>query len=518
MKDEVEEKAETKPAPSRRRRSNRVKTIKAKGVFYEISLEAGLELINFIRVFGMSDEAAERFAHEYRLLFNGCRTYRNTEKTRALAMEADRAAEDEMEAESEPSKPRPKGGRRGRNGFKSYPASTILVTHPVLEVGSSCPCGCGGRLRPLKKRRSLRIRAQCPLEAKVYEQEGLRCSLCQEVFRAPLPGEAGREKYDVSVASSIAVLKYGSGMPFHRQAVWYAMSGFPMAVATQYALVADGVEALAPIYEELRQVSAQSDEICSDDTKGRILSVERTGEFAKRSGVHTTGTVAKVGDHKIAFFETGVRHAGENLDLLLEKRLNQSAVATIMTDALSRNSPKHRLKEGLKLIIANCLAHGRRNFVDIINSFPDECFHVLTNLGKVYYYDKQAQIQGLDATARLQFHQLRSAPVMDSLREWMQAQLDNEKTEPNSRLGKAMNYMLSRWDKLTVFLKIPGASLDNNVVERALKKAVLHRKNSLFYRTENGARVGDIYMSVIYTCQLNGVNPFEYLNSFPPPK
>jgi transposase len=71
--------------------------------------------------------------------------------------------------------------------------------------------------------------------------------------------------------------------------------------------------------------------------------------------------------------------------------------------------------------------------------------------------------------------------------------------------------MLRHWDKLTLFLRHAGAPLDNNLCERALKKAILHRKNALFYKTRNGARVGDLFMSLIYTCQLNQINPFDYL-------
>jgi hypothetical protein len=82
---------------------------------------------------------------------------------------------------------------------------------------------------------------------------------------------------------------------------------------------------------------------------------------------------------------------------------------------------------------------------------------------------------------------------------------------PNSALGSAIRYMQRDWDKLTLFLRKAGAPLDNNLCEQALKKAILHRKNALFYKTQNGARVGDLFMSLIYTCQLNGANPFDYL-------
>jgi hypothetical protein len=100
---------------------------------------------------------------------------------------------------------------------------------------------------------------------------------------------------------------------------------------------------------------------------------------------------------------------------------------------------------------------------------------------------------------------------MDELHSWMEKQLDERLVEPNSSLGDALRYMLNRWEPLTLFLREPGAPLDNNICERALKKFILLRKNSYFYKTENGARVGDAFMSLIHTAELNGVNPFDYL-------
>jgi hypothetical protein len=100
---------------------------------------------------------------------------------------------------------------------------------------------------------------------------------------------------------------------------------------------------------------------------------------------------------------------------------------------------------------------------------------------------------------------------MKKLQIWLEAQLADKKVEPNSGLGKAIQYMLRHWERLTLFLREPGGPPDNNLCERALKKVVLHRKNSLFYKTANGAEVGDLYMSLIYTCELNGANPFDYL-------
>ena len=128
-----------------------------------------------------------------------------------------------------------------------------------------------------------------------------------------------------------------------------------------------------------------------------------------------------------------------------------------------------------------------------------------------YRNDATARQRQLSPEARLRWHQEASGPTMRQLHEWLRRQLDEKLTEPNSALGGAIGYMLRHWEGLTLFLRQAGAPLDNNVCERALKKAILHRKNALFYKTQNGARVGDLFMSLIYTCQLNEANPFDYL-------
>ncbi len=179
-----------------------------------------------------------------------------------------------------------------------------------------------------------------------------------------------------------------------------------------------------------------------------------------------------------------------------------------MCDALSRNTPK---LDGIKTLLANCLAHGRRQFIDIIENFPAECRYVLETLRGIYHNDALAREQNLSAEERLHFHRECSAPLLQALHEWMQAQFAERKTEPNSGLSKAISYLLNHWTKLTFFLKHPGVPIDNNIVERALKKAILNRKNALFYKTLNGAAAGDLFMSLIHTCELNGANPFDYL-------
>ncbi|GIW97151.1 MAG: transposase [Pirellulaceae bacterium] len=136
---------------------------------------------------------------------------------------------------------------------------------------------------------------------------------------------------------------------------------------------------------------------------------------------------------------------------------------------------------------------------------------MIRQLSHVYRVDAEARRKGLSPQKRLALHRAKSQRVMDGLHKWLTRQLDDRLVEPNSALGQAINYMLKHWERLTQFLRVPGAPLDNNVAERALKKSILHRKNSLYYRSPNGAEAGDVYMTLIHTCELNRINPYQYL-------
>ena len=237
-----------------------------------------------------------------------------------------------------------------------------------------------------------------------------------------------------------------------------------------------------------------------------LMQQNNLQDQSERKGIFTTGIVSTLNDQKIALFFTGRKHAGENLADLLQQRQSDRSPPIQMCDALSRNT-----SEAFKRILANCLAHGRRKFVEVAPNFPEQCRYVIETLAEVYKNDEIAKEQNMTADQRLHFHQTKSGPLMDDLKTWLNDQLDQKKVEPNSGLGQAISYMLNHWKPLTLFLRVPNAPLDNNICERALKKAILHRKNALFYKTENGARVGDLFMSLIHTCNLAGVNPFDYL-------
>jgi transposase len=400
---------------------------------------------------------------------------------------------------------KPKKGH-GRNGADAYPgAQRVTVSHESLKAGDPCPECPTGKVYPVKKPgTAVRFLGIAPLQATIYTLEKLRCNLCGVVFTA---GTIGTDKYDETAGAMIAMLKYGSGVPFYRIEKLQENLGIPLPASTQWDIVEQSANrGCYPAYRELVRQAAQGEVIHNDDTTMKVLALMKNTEEKSRTGMFTTGIVSLCEDKKIALFVTGHQHAGENLQALLTRRQADLEPPIQMCDALSRNMP-----ESLHTILANCLTHGRRTFVDVAEQFPEETRHVIDQLAIVYHNDQTARDMHHSPRERLLFHQRESGPVMKALKSWLTDQIEQKKTEPNSGLGKAIAYMIRHWDPLTLFLRVPGAPLDNNICERVLKTAILHRKNSLFYKTEHGAFIGDLFMSLIHTCTLNGVNPFDYL-------
>jgi len=438
-----------------------------------------------------------------------------TEKTRKVLPGGGQTPPSSSPTPTEPKKTKPKG--HGRNGVAQYwGADRIVIAHQSLKVGDSCPQCPKGKLYQTNRPGVLvHFQGSPPVIATVYECQSLRCGSCGEVFTAEAPREISAKKYDESAGSSIAVLKYGHGFPFHRLEHLQTHLGIPLPASTQWELVAQKASSIRPVYECLMEQAAQGELLHNDDTAMKILQYlgkraeryqEPDSKEATRTGIFTTGIISVVEGHKIALFFTGRNHAGENMARVLEKRKEGRPPPLQMCDALSRNLPQK-----FKVILCNCLAHARRRFVELVEVFPSESEFVLESLKNVYFHDEQAKQQGMRAKQRLEHHQRHSQPVMEDLHVWLHKQFDEKKVEPNSSMGEAISYMLSHWEPLTRFLRVPGAPLDNNIAERSLKRAILHRKNSLFYKTQHGANVGDLYMSLIYTCMLCGSNPVEYL-------
>src|SRR5215510_1626348 len=394
-------------------------------------------------------------------------------------------------------------GRRAASDYSG--AKIVKCRHESLKVGDDCPTSCGGRLYDLKEPTALmKFTGQPLITATKYEQEALRCAKCQQRYIAPLPEGVKEERYDATCDATIALMRYGGGLPWHRQAGLQAMGGMPLGEATMWERCEATADAAMGIFLRLTRLAAGGEVMHTDDTWVRILSCLKEDKEEKGRATNTSGIVVKAGGRKIALYLSGRRHAGENLAGLLEKRDERLARPIQMSDALAANTSVEK-----NVIRAYCLAHARRKVFELKEDYPVECALVLDAVARIYGYE--GETEGMSPERRLAHHQEKSRPVMKELKEWIETQFSDRKVEPNSNLGKALQYWLSHWEELTVWLREPGTPLDNNESERALKQFILMRKNSMFFKTEHGAAVGDVLASLIRTCRLNGVNAWDYL-------
>jgi len=345
-----------------------------------------------------------------------------------------------------------------------------------------------------------------------FELEQLRCGTCGALWVAPMPSEVSQETYDVSLKVNLALAHYHLGLPFKRIESFQAMLGMPLSDATQWDLVEQVADSSYPVYEYLKQLGANQPLVYQDDTGARILSMireNRTDPPPPRTGMYTT-VLQFEGEHAICLYFTGRQHAGENLDDILAHRDPDLPPIQWMSDGLAANTPTQHQDQALDI---NCIVHGRRKLVELEDYFPNESAQVIEAIAKVYEYEAECKKQRLTPDQRLAYHQQHSCAVMDDLKAWMEKQFEDRCVEPNSRLGGAFDYLLKRWKSLTRFLEVPGAPLDNNTAERALKMILRLRKNSLFYANVHGAYVGDVLTSLIETCRLARINPLDYLTA-----
>jgi len=414
-------------------------------------------------------------------------------------------------------KPRRKGHRRIVGA--AYASESLVVPHPKLCTGQQCPACVHGTLYALKKPAScVRVFGQAPLVSLRWACECLRCNACERVFTAPLPEQGRGPKYSESAASMMIVLRYGMGMPLHRLETMQRFLGVPVPASTQWEIARDHLQEVLPVYNVLTSLAADAPVLQNDDTYVRILElmgkrrIKLVGagelDLPERTGLFTTGIVARAAAGPIALFASGRQHAGENLADLLALRDPALPPPIQMCDGLDRNLPDEYV-----VVLANCLAHGRRHVVDEVGNHPELCAHLLDEIGKVFANDAICRRDGLEGEARLALHKRESGPVMDGLRAWIDELFAEKRVEPNSGLGGALRYLLARWKALTLFLRVADAPIDNNMTERSLKHAIRQRRASLFYRSMNGARVGDVYTALIVTTQLHRGDPFRYLTA-----
>jgi hypothetical protein len=330
----------------------------------------------------------------------------------------------------------------------------------------------------------------------------------------------GDEKYSAQARAVLAVSRDDLGVPGYRLQGYQALLGVPVPEATPWEQIEAVRDCASKGFAQLEREAAPGALLFQDDPAVRIVSlIQENRELLaqahaqgrstprERTGMHTTALAVQVGEHPAILSYASRRHAGENLQGLLDKREAGLEKPLAMSDALSSNE----VADESLLMRCHCLAHGRRQCSDLEEVCPHECQVVLEVIRQGFDHDEQARAAQLSPEARLASHQAQSQPLMDARKGWLDKPLDDHLVEPNSSLGKAIGSMRTHWKTVPRLLSVKGAPIDNNLAERVLKLCIRQRKNSLFYKSPHSASIASVLTSLMATCLYAGVNAGESL-------
>jgi len=410
-------------------------------------------------------------------------------KSKGCSTEVDDNQDKKSSTSNSKKSAKPKGKNNGRNPHAVYKNAKI-VWHRVeqLQVGSACPEPlCTGKLSALPAGVVVVIDGQPMAQVTKHFVEKYRCNLCDKRIEANRPAELGNKQkvYTPEFRAYLAMHKFFLAVPYHRMDTYQRLLNCPLPDATQWDIINSLAGFCYRVFDVFKIEAANSKIIYNDDTVNRILDViiqnKRAGN--KRTGMYTTCIMAQTEDgHKIALYLNGIQHSGENVESILSERDKEKGPIIQMSDALALNTP-----ETIATIACYCLSHGYRKIEYLDEYFPLPCMSIMEKLGKVFDIDAKTKAMGDDE--RLAYHIKHSKPIMYALYAQIIDLLSSKDIEPNDDLAKALRYFQKHWVELTRFLSVPGAPIDNNLVERALKLAIRVRKNSLFYKSWPSVKV-----------------------------
>jgi len=420
----------------------------------------------------------------------------------------------------------------GRNGAGAFTnAEHVMHTLMAGVIGAICDA-CGiGRMSRYREKLVVAIKGQPLFGCAVHHFEQARCKLCGAIITAEGQAIVTRGlgssyiTYDWSACAMLVVMHYCAGLPFKRMEALQAGWGIPMPDANQWALADASADLLLPLYNAVERHGVRhATALRIDDTGSMIIEVRQKirAEIAAleelgastndvRTGINATGVHLETEQGKVLLFFTGRHHAGEIIDRILEHRSatqHSNMKLVKVSDAASKNF-SHAHRDELEEAVCN--AHAYLKFRAVKDQYAEEYALAGEVYKQVFDNDDVAKAKGMSAHERMLHHRTYSLPEMKRLKKMCSDKLQSKLVEPNSPLWEPLTFIINQWDRLTKFCEVPGIPLDSNVVEQMLIIPVRYLAGSFNYRSQNGAEVGDLHMTLVATANANGVEPVAYL-------
>lgn len=314
---------------------------------------------------------------------------------------------------------------------------------------------------------------------------------------APAPaGVIERSHADVSFLAGLVIDKFQFHLPLYRQHQRLEQAGITVSRPWLTQLVHKTAALLEPVYD------AQLDSI----RDSAVLAMDETPIKASRKSrgkMKTTYYWPLYGDKDEVAFPWFASRASPNVKALLG-----DFSGTLLSDGYSAYASY--VAQATDLAHAQCWSHARRHFCEAEPAEPKIAAEALDRIGTLYRVEKhiaEAELKGAD---KLAYRVEHSKPVVDAFFGWCEDRLADQALLPSNPLTKALSYALKRRAELSVFLADPHVAIDTNHIERAIRPIAIGRKNWMFCWTEIGARYVGIFQSLISTCRLHGIHPYDY--------
>ena len=309
----------------------------------------------------------------------------------------------------------------------------------------------------------------------------------------PIPkGNAG-----ASLLAHILISKFVDHLPFYRQAQIFKRQQLTISESTIGGWFNASCRLLEPLYETLKNKMLSTDYLMADETPIPVQTRDKPG--ATHKGYHW---VYYDPGNKLVLFDYQKTRGREGPDELLK-----NFVGFLQTDAYTAYN---NLRNRANIIQMACMAHARRKFEHALNNDPALATEALLMFGKLYEIERDAREQNLSHDDIKALRQEKSLPVLQQMEAWLKEKLNL--VLPKSAIGQAIAYTLTLWPRLTRYIEQGRFNIDNNLTENSIRPVALGRKNYMFAGSHDAAQHAAIVYSLLATCKINNVEPFEWLS------
>lgn len=376
------------------------------------------------------------------------------------------------------------------------------IAHEVPEAQKQCECGCQKERFGEEVTEQLEI---IPMQLKVIRHVRPKyvCKTCEgSISIAPMPNLLLPKSIAAPGLIADAITsKYVDHIPLYRQEMIWSRYGVSIPRNTSCGWLLKVAELCEPLLPLLKKDILATSYVQADETPLQVLNEpERLDQQKSYMWVYRGNDASR----SIVLYDYQETRSSTH-----PKAFLSTYQGYLQTDGYKGYDWVNHT-EGITHL--GCMAHARRPFAKLVKLAKKvgKSHQALALITKLYQIEAKARDDNLSPEARHDLRLAQSQPILEKIKAWLDK--STHTCAPASTLGKAVSYMLDRWDELTNYLKDGRLEIDNNWIENNIRPFAIGKKNWLFAASPRGANASALFYSLIITCKANGIEPFAYFN------